>query len=223
MLTMLSPSDHLRAIASISTHTIKSSALLQAPSLEDHHHHIEQKNCHDSSTSSSSTAVGAPQQQHTVIRGEQIDAYTMDAVNAVRNNDLPRLRELLQQGHCLDACNANGESLFHLACRRGHAATVQFFVSEAAVNVDWRDCLGRSALHDLCWRPAPALDVMDVVLPAVLPQLWWAVDARGHSCWDYCRRSDWEIWNHYLTQRQDVIAQTILQQQQKTEMESKTV
>ena len=149
-----------------------------------------------------------------VIRDAQLDAYTFDAVNAVRQNDVTRLRELLQQGHCLDACNTNGESLLHLACRRGDAMTVQFLVQEAAVNIHWRDSLGRSVLHDLCWRPTPALDVMDVVLPHLSPQLWWAVDARGHSCWDYCRRSDWEIWNEYLSQRQDMIAQSILQQQQ---------
>jgi len=143
------------------------------------------------------------------IRDEQIDAYTMDVVNAVRQNNVQRLRELFQQGHCLDACNSNGESLLHLACRRCDSATVLFLVREARVNVNCRDRMGRTVLHDTCWRPEPAFEVMDVILAAVQPELMFAVDMRGHSCWDYCRRSDWESWNNYLAQRQPLIAERI--------------
>ena len=195
-MMLISPSDHLRAIASVGG-TNKQSLLFppQQP---------------PATTTTTTTSTSTMQ-----IRDAQLDGYTMEAVNAVRQNDLSRLRTLFQQGHCLDACNTNGESLLHLACRRSTAATVQFLVTEARVNVYCRDGMGRSILHDLCWRPEPSLDVMDIVLLVVPPQLWWAVDARGHSCWDYCRRSDWETWNQYLSQRHERIAQRIRQQQPK--------
>lgn len=155
------------------------------------------------------TAVNKSLPPTSTIREEQIDAYTMDAVSAVRQNNVERLRQLFQQGHCLDACNTNGESLLHLACRRCDPATVLFLVREAQVNVNCRDNMGRTVLHDTCWRPEPAFEIMDAILAAVQPELMFAVDTRGHSCWDYCRRNDWEAWNNYLAQRQPLIAARI--------------
>ena len=140
----------------------------------------------------------------------RLDAYTMDVVEAVRNCNVQLLRTYLQQGRCLDACNSNGESLLHLACRRCDPATVQFLVEEASVNVNVRDRMGRTVLHDTCWRPTPESNVMDVLLTAVSPELLLAVDCRGHNCWDYCRQSDWETWNEYLSSRQSLIVQRMM-------------
>jgi len=47
------------------------------------------------------------------------------------------------------------------------------------------------------------------LLRAIAPELLLAVDARGHSCWDYCRQSDWESWNEYLTGRRALIVQRV--------------
>lgn len=131
--------------------------------------------------------------------------YTMEAVRAIRAGDVALLRQLLSDGANFDACNRNGETLLHLACRRGDVATVRFLIEEANVAVDARDDLGRTVLHDVCWRPSPNTDLMDVIVHAVHPMLLLAEDRRGHTPFDYTRKHDWAEWNKYLCERRAMI------------------
>lgn len=129
---------------------------------------------------------------------ELMENYDMEKVTAIRENNLEKLRSILENGGCFDACNRNGERLLHLACRRGNIDVVKFLVNEAHVKVEVRDDLGRSVLHDICWRPLPDLDLMEFIMWKVSPAFLLAEDRRGHTCFDYCRKGDWSEWISFL-------------------------
>lgn len=129
----------------------------------------------------------------------------MEAVQAIRANDIPALRYLLDQGHCFDACNANGEYLLHLACRRGKPETVHFLINEAKVNVNVRDVMGRTIIHDLVWKSFIDVDIMTTVLNLVHPALLIAKDIRGHTPFDFARKHHWKKWVEFLEENQETI------------------
>jgi hypothetical protein len=127
---------------------------------------------------------------------ERLQAFTNEKVDAVRNNNVETLRRMHQQGQSLDACSKNGESLLHLACRRGTIETVQFLVQVVPTTI--QDELGRTILHDVCWRPRPDPALFMVVFHAVPRSFLLTPDARGHTCFDYCRKTEWPLWNAHL-------------------------
>jgi hypothetical protein len=136
---------------------------------------------------------------------EQLDAYSHDLVNAVRRHDIDHLRQLLADGRSFDACNRNGETLLHLACRRGNVETVRFLVREAAVSPNVQDDMGRTVLHDVCWRPAVDTELMEELVRVASPDLLLQEDRRGHTCFDYARQEHWEEWIQFLSQHSDLI------------------
>jgi Ankyrin repeat len=145
------------------------------------------------------------------ITDEQLEGYTMETVTAVRTNDIERLRSILSQNQprrnvLSRACNRNGESLLHLACRRSSLDTIGFLVQEAQVDVTMVDDLGRTCLHDVCWRPnvEEALEIASFLVQEVPQQLTTSIlhrtDLRGHCCWDYVRREHWTVWHAFMHQ-----------------------
>jgi len=136
---------------------------------------------------------------------EDLDNYDMESVRAIRANDIGTLRAILAKGKSMNACNRNGETLLHLACRRGNMETVQFLVEEADVDVNVQDDMGRHVLHDVCWRPKPDTAIMELLLRVVDPELLLAEDARGHTCFDYCRKEHWEQWTNFLRDHSQTI------------------
>ena len=140
--------------------------------------------------------------QRTIVRRTVdpawIDEYDFDRIGAIRSNDIDAMRLLVEQGKSFDACNTNGETLLHLACRRGNVETVNFLIHEARVRVDVQDSMGRTVFHDTCWRPTPNLEIMKALLKEVEPDFLLQEDARGHTCFDYCRREHWDKWIGFL-------------------------
>ena len=139
-----------------------------------------------------------------------ITAFDMDAVRAIRENNVEKLRDLLREGRSFDACNQFGESLLHMACRRGTLEVVDFFVNEAKVKVDIRDDFGRTPIHDACWTTLPSVDVMSVLINALpSPSLLLAQDVRGHTPFHYAREDHWDKWIKFLRARESLIIQRI--------------
>jgi len=64
-------------------------------------------------------ALGSPIYR-TKPTPDQIAAYDMDLVRSVRSGQLERIVEIRSAGKNLDACNRFGESILHMACRRGN-------------------------------------------------------------------------------------------------------
>lgn len=136
---------------------------------------------------------------------DQVAAYDHDVARAIRSNDLDQLRDYLEDGRCFTGCNRNGETLLHLACRRSDWQVVEFLIDEAGVSTDGRDTLGRSCLHDCAWRPVPSFPLMNLLLRNVSPWMLVEADCRGHTCLDYVRPGDYDVWNAYLLQSSGMI------------------
>jgi len=140
-----------------------------------------------------------------VVTAERMAAYDMVVVRAVQLGDLRQLRDLLKAGRSFDACNKQGETLLHMASRRGTLETVQFLVREAKVPLTYLDEVGRTVLHDACWRAKPDFALFDFLMHYVPPELLVAEDARGHSCLDYARKTDSKRWHFFLAKRAGLI------------------
>jgi ankyrin repeat protein len=136
---------------------------------------------------------------------EAIESYSVRAVRAIRERNVPMLRSMMEEGVSMDACNRFGESLIHMACRRGDVSVVLFLIMEGRVNVNVRDDYGRTPMHDACWTPQPNFDVMHVLLEHVPVELLICEDVRGHSPFHYSRLEHGEAWLNFLRERETKI------------------
>lgn len=135
---------------------------------------------------------------------EQIEAYSIDALSAVRTSNVHSLRQLHSAGHSLECCNRFGESLLHVACRRSSAEIVSFLLNEAKVSPRIRDDYGRTPLHDACWRGNPEYEIVELLL-SVEPRLAFVKDVRGHMPFQYARREHWSGWRNFIDQKRELI------------------
>ena len=133
----------------------------------------------------------------TPVTEEQMEAYSMDVVMATRNNDIATLRKLSAQGKTLDCFNRFGESLLHLACRRGCNEIVEFLLEQPGVCLRIVDDCGRTPLHDACWNASPQLDICKRILEEE-PALFLITDKRGYTPFQYARDQHWHIWRQFL-------------------------
>eukprot|EP00541_Cyclophora_tenuis_P011684 CAMPEP_0116574992 /NCGR_PEP_ID=MMETSP0397-20121206/19707_1 /TAXON_ID=216820 /ORGANISM="Cyclophora tenuis, Strain ECT3854" /LENGTH=401 /DNA_ID=CAMNT_0004103829 /DNA_START=11 /DNA_END=1216 /DNA_ORIENTATION=+ len=130
---------------------------------------------------------------------ERKKAYDKDAIKAIRDRDIGQLRSWHQEGRTLQAANSFGESLLHLACRRGFLDVVTFLVTEAKVNLWIRDDTGRTPLHDACWTPKPCYELVDFIINIDRDMLFVS-DKRGHTPLDYAKKEHWPDWiKHFKT------------------------
>jgi hypothetical protein len=140
---------------------------------------------------------------------KDIDAYDLESVRAIRSSNLERLRQLWADGKCLDACNQFGESLLHMACRRGDLGIVTFLVCEAKVQTNRCDDFGRNPFHDALWTSTPNFEVMDLLLDHADPSLLLAEDVRGNTPFAYARKEHSAKWINFLEQRRKKLQQRI--------------
>mmetsp|Transcript_7940 Transcript_7940/g.22132 ORF Transcript_7940/g.22132 Transcript_7940/m.22132 type:complete len:534 (+) Transcript_7940:104-1705(+) len=138
------------------------------------------------------------------ITEDDLAAYDTDIVAAVRENHLDQIRSFHNSGRTLSSCNRFGESLIHMACRRGYADTVTYLLEEAHVSVRIRDDCGRTPLHDACWHRTTQYEIVDTII-RVDPALLCISDKRGHTPFAYARREHWPLWRQFLFDRTDWI------------------
>ena len=161
--------------------------------------------------------TNAQQQSQPQPTEAQLDAYRMDVVKAIRQGDLPRLYEIRDEidengnRRTFDACNRNGETLLHLACRCADLAIVQFLVDEGEIPLTSTDLMGRTIIHEVCWRTKPNIELLEFFLPRIDSRMMLQPDIRGHTCFDYCRKEHWAIWKTFIHEHADLIrSQAIL-------------
>lgn len=144
-----------------------------------------------------------------------LEAYVGDIVTAVRKKDMEQARLLFEDGkfvHGVNACNRFGESIMHMACRRGHLDMVRFLVLDVGLKPsEIRDDYHRTPLHDAFWTPTPSFDVVDFLLkqPSV-PDLLMCKDKRGFTPLDYTRAEDHGRWLEFLRERKTALRPTTL-------------
>jgi len=139
---------------------------------------------------------------------EEIKMYDQDVLTAVRKGDLDTLRSFHKQGRTLKCSNKFGESLLHMACRKGMIDVVDFFINQAGVPLSVRDDVGRSPLHDACWTSTPNFPIVRLILQKC-PDLLYICDRRGHTPLSYVRRDQWIEWKSFLLLNSDLITPNI--------------
>lgn len=132
---------------------------------------------------------------------EMTAGYTTPLLHAVRDNRCDEVARLAAEGICMDACNRFGESVLHLACRRGSCAMVTTLISNGA-SVRVVDDFGRTPLHDSCWTPEPSFDLCTLLLD-LDSSLLLLLDRRGSSPLDYVRVEHWHLWCDFLDRKKD--------------------
>lgn len=135
---------------------------------------------------------------------EEIGAYGSDVLTAIRSSNLQQLRQFVAEGRPLKCSNQFGESLLHLACRRGLVDVVAFLIKEAGVTVKVRDDYGRTPLHDACWTASPNFDLISLVV-AECPRLLFMTDRRGHTPLSYARQDQWAAWVEFIQSNESLI------------------
>lgn len=139
-----------------------------------------------------------------------LDAYNTEIVAEVRQNNLERAKRLYADGrfpHGCNACNRFGESILHIACRRGHLEMVKFLVGQVGLSIaSIRDDYHRTPLHDAFWTSTANPEVVDYLLqqPHVI-ELLLCKDKRGFSPLDYSRGEDRSKWLKFLSERKDIL------------------
>lgn len=153
---------------------------------------------------------------------EHIVAYDQEVINAIRSRNIPFLRALKAKGRTLHCANRYGESLVHMACRRGMTDVVRFLVLEANVSLRVKDDYGRTPLHDACWSAEPNFELMDFLIDQEA-DLLLIEDKRGHFPFSYARRTHWEGWNKFLLARKGNIRLRTFQEPLSSDGEKSTI
>jgi hypothetical protein len=139
---------------------------------------------------------------------EEMAAYDADVLKAIRSQDIDTLRKFHASGRPLKCSNTFGESLLHMACRRGFFKVASFLIHEANVPVCVRDDYGRTILHDAAWTCEPNFELVELILKEC-PDLLFMRDRRGHTAISYARKSHWGAWNKFLKQNAQLVIPTI--------------
>ena len=132
------------------------------------------------------------------------EAYDKESISAIRAQDIPKLKEMYESGKSMQCCNSFGESLIHMACRRGYTEVIRFLISRAKVSIRVRDDFGRTPLHDACWTPEPNFELMDLLI-AKDSDLLLISDKRGHTPLQYVRKEHWGKWKEFLKSRRKLL------------------
>jgi Ankyrin repeats (3 copies) len=131
---------------------------------------------------------------------KDLDAWNKEVLLAVRSGNVTELRSLHHQGHNLKCTNRFGETLLHLACRKGLVNVVAFLLNEVQMPANIHDDTGRTPLHDAFWTPEPNPELVDLLVLQA-PAMLWVQDQRGHCPLQYSRVAHHETWNAYLNTR----------------------
>lgn len=135
------------------------------------------------------------------VNATRLNRYFAEVARAVRAQDIAKLRQLQQSGVSFDACNSQGESLVHLACRRRNTDLLKFLIEEANVSLKVRDDWGKSPLHEMAWNGRPREGNFFSAVKLILekePELLFAKDKRGSAPLQYVPKDSWNEWCHFL-------------------------
>ena len=140
---------------------------------------------------------------------EMISAYEPSKISLVRMMDLEGVRTMHSKGASFNACNRFGESLIHMASRRGCKDMVEFLVKEAKVSLFVRDDYGRNVLHDAFWTAEPNFELITLLIGEV-PEFLCVRDVRGHTPLDYVRKGDFAAWCDFLRKNKAMLVPRIV-------------
>mmetsp|Transcript_3540 Transcript_3540/g.8453 ORF Transcript_3540/g.8453 Transcript_3540/m.8453 type:complete len:689 (+) Transcript_3540:633-2699(+) len=146
---------------------------------------------------------------------ERVEAYqNIELLTAVRRRDMVTLKRIAadkkSRGGTMNACNRFGESILHLACRKGSLDVVELLVgSDCNCSLLVRDDYGRTVLHDACWTVSPPWELIKLILKKA-PVLWRVSDIRGHLAMQYIPKSAWPQWAAFLSKNKGLLQRIMI-------------
>lgn len=141
---------------------------------------------------------------HRAPEPDQVAAYDKAILRAVLDEDEAALERMRVSGRRMDACNRFGDSVLHMACRRGRAAALRSLLrATGPAGVVLSDDFGRTVLHDACWTASPRFDVASAVLD-VDTRLLRTLDSRGSSPLQYVPQDQWPLWCAFFESRKEL-------------------
>mmetsp|Transcript_7906 Transcript_7906/g.15323 ORF Transcript_7906/g.15323 Transcript_7906/m.15323 type:complete len:403 (-) Transcript_7906:58-1266(-) len=123
-------------------------------------------------------------------------SYGSHIIDIVRNGNSEELRRLLDTGLSANACNQHGESLIHMASRRGQADCLNVMVEYGAA-LEIVDDYGRTPLHEAAWSAEPNFEVVEILLQKDIRMLNM-LDGRKQTPLSYVRKDIWKPWRKFL-------------------------
>jgi ankyrin repeat protein len=126
-------------------------------------------------------------------------SYGTKIIQAVRNSDGELLKSMLDCGISPNACNAFGESVIHMVCRRGDYKLLKILL-DAGCSLQVTNDFGRTPLHEACWTAA--FDCVELILNTDV-RLLHIVDCRGSSPLSYIRQEHWKQWIEFFQSKAD--------------------
>ncbi|CAM9589608.1 unnamed protein product [Choristocarpus tenellus] len=133
----------------------------------------------------------------------QVTAYGKDIVQAVLGEDVETLSAMRTSGRSMCACNRFGDSILHMACRRGRVRSLRYLLGECGEGTELSDDCGRTLLHDACWTAEPRFDIASTVLDKDL-RLLRILDKRGSSPLQYVPQEHWRLWCAFFESRKEI-------------------
>ena len=82
---------------------------------------------------------------------EQIDSFNINIVQAIREGNMEKLRQMHKKRKTLQYCKRFGESVNHMACYHGLTDVVKFLIEEIGSTLRVRDDYGRTPFYDAFW------------------------------------------------------------------------
>ncbi|CAB1101387.1 unnamed protein product [Ectocarpus sp. CCAP 1310/34] len=132
---------------------------------------------------------------------KQLDDYQVPLVEAVRRWDMGALEALAADGVDMGASNRFGESIVHLATRRGSTPVLRFLLSHGG-SLRICDDYGKTPLHDAFWTAEPRFELVAMML-----EMDWgllrATDVRGATPLRYAKNEHWASWCEFLDRVKD--------------------
>jgi Ankyrin repeats (3 copies) len=130
--------------------------------------------------------------------------YSLNLMEAVRQNNLETIREMHQAGRNLQCCNKFQETILHAVARHGRTEILRFLVEEAGVSMRVSCDQGRTILHDGCWTATPSWDTISFVLHSH-PEFLLIADRLGFTPLDYVPKAAWADWALFLENNKELV------------------
>ena len=83
----------------------------------------------------------------------QLASYGQRMIDAVKGHDVVNYRRMIAAGLSPNACNAHGEALLHMVCRRGHTQLLKVLL-DAGVDLQQTDDYGRTPVRHVGVMPS---------------------------------------------------------------------
>jgi hypothetical protein len=135
----------------------------------------------------------------------QRSSYGVAVLRAVQKSDADALSKLLQAGLSPNPCNAHGDSVLQMVCKRSDIKLFQTFLDNGVV-LEIADPFGRTPLHFAAWAPASddTFEIVTAMLDRVGADILRVTDKNGKTPLQYLTVDKWPRWVSYLESKLDV-------------------